>query len=53
MTEAGVRQRRFDRNPLRLLDSKDERDQPYKEAAPKLVDQLSRAFTLGVTSCHA
>jgi histidyl-tRNA synthetase len=34
-------QRRFDRNPLRLLDSKDERDQPYKEAAPKLVDQLS------------
>ncbi|MEJ5222784.1 MAG: histidine--tRNA ligase, partial [Tepidiforma sp.] len=35
--------RRFDRNPLRLLDSKDERDLPYKEAAPKLVDQLSPA----------
>ena len=34
-------QRRFDRNPLRLLDSKDERDLPFKEAAPKLVDQLS------------
>jgi histidyl-tRNA synthetase len=34
-------QRRFDRNPLRLLDSKDERDQAYKDAAPKLVDQLS------------
>lgn len=34
-------QRRFERNPLRLLDSKDERDLPYKEAAPKLVDQLS------------
>jgi histidyl-tRNA synthetase len=33
--------RRFDRNPLRLLDSKDERDQPYKDAAPKLLDQLS------------
>lgn len=33
--------RRFDRNVLRLLDSKDERDQPYKEGAPKLVDQLS------------
>lgn len=33
--------RRFDRNPLRLLDSKDERDQAYKEAAPKLIDQLS------------
>ncbi|MBK6561842.1 histidine--tRNA ligase [Candidatus Amarobacter glycogenicus] len=34
-------QRRFERNPLRLLDSKDERDLPYKEAAPKLVDNLS------------
>jgi histidyl-tRNA synthetase len=34
-------QRRFERNPLRLLDSKDERDLEYKEAAPKLVDQLS------------
>ena len=34
-------QRRFERNPLRLLDSKDERDLPYKDAAPKLVDQLS------------
>ena len=34
-------QRRFERNPLRLLDSKDERDQPFKHGAPKLVDQLS------------
>lgn len=34
-------QRRFERNPLRLLDSKDERDLPYKEGAPKLVDALS------------
>lgn len=34
-------QRRFERNPLRLLDSKDERDQPYKDGAPKLIDQLS------------
>ncbi|MGE0598759.1 MAG: histidine--tRNA ligase [Dehalococcoidia bacterium] len=34
-------QRRFERNPLRLLDSKDERDLPFKEAAPKLVDSLS------------
>ncbi|MEO8539174.1 MAG: histidine--tRNA ligase [bacterium] len=34
-------QRRFERNPLRLLDSKDERDLPYKDAAPKLIDQLS------------
>lgn len=36
-------QRRLDRNPLRLLDSKDERDQPFKEQAPKLIDQLSPA----------
>lgn len=34
-------QRRFARNPLRLLDSKDERDLPYKEGAPKLIDSLS------------
>ena len=34
-------QRRLDRNPLRLLDSKHERDLPFKDAAPKLVDQLS------------
>jgi len=34
-------QRRFERNPLRLLDSKDDRDLPFKEAAPKLVEQLS------------
>lgn len=34
-------QRRFERNPLRLLDSKEERDQPYKEQAPKLIDHLS------------
>ncbi len=34
-------QRRFERNPLRLLDSKDERDLPFKENAPKLIDALS------------
>lgn len=34
-------QRRFERNPLRLLDSKDPRDQSLKDAAPKLVDSLS------------
>jgi histidyl-tRNA synthetase len=33
--------RRFDRNPLRLLDSKDERDQALKDGAPKLVESLS------------
>lgn len=33
--------RRFERNPLRLLDSKDDRDAPYKSDAPKLVDHLS------------
>ncbi len=34
-------QRRFERNPLRLLDSKDERDLSFKENAPKLIEQLS------------
>ena len=34
-------QRRFERNPLRLLDSKDERDLPLKEGAPKPVETLS------------
>ena len=33
--------RRLERNPLRLLDSKDERDRPFKEQAPKLIEQLS------------
>jgi histidyl-tRNA synthetase len=36
-------QRRFERNPLRLLDSKDERDLELKVGAPKLVDALSPA----------
>lgn len=35
--------RRFERNPLRLLDSKDERDLPFKAGAPKLVERLSPA----------
>ncbi len=35
--------RRFERNPLRLLDSKDERDLPFKEGAPHITDQLSPA----------
>ncbi len=34
-------QRRLDRNPLRLLDSKDKRDEPFKASAPKLMDHLS------------
>jgi histidyl-tRNA synthetase len=34
-------QRRFERNPLRLLDSKDEKDLEFKDGAPKLVDRLS------------
>ena len=33
-------QRRFDTNPLRVLDSKDERDQPYLEDAPVMLDYL-------------
>ncbi len=39
-------QRRFERNPLRLLDSKDERDLPFKDGAPKLIDHLSDAARL-------
>jgi len=46
---SGDSQRRFDRNPLRMLDSKDERDLPFKEKAPKLVDQLSE----GAAAHHA
>ena len=42
-------QRRFERNPLRLLDSKDPRDQPFKDGAPKLVDEL----TEGAAAHHA
>ena len=34
-------QRRFDRNSLRLLDSKEARDEPFKADAPKLMDHLS------------
>ncbi len=34
--------RRFEHNPLRLLDSKDPRDQPFKEGAPTLLQQLSQ-----------
>jgi len=31
---------RFEKNPLRLFDSKDPEDQPYKERAPRIVDHL-------------
>jgi histidyl-tRNA synthetase len=33
-------QRRLERNPLRILDSKDERDLPFVAGAPKLIDLL-------------
>ncbi len=33
--------RRFDRNPLRLLDSKEPQDEPFKRGAPTLIDSLS------------
>ncbi len=32
--------RRFDPNPLRVLDSKDERDQPFLDGAPIMLDYL-------------
>lgn len=34
-------QRRFDRNPLRILDSKDPRDQEILSSAPSILDYLS------------
>ncbi len=34
-------QDRLERNPLRILDSKDPRDRPFAEAAPKIDDYLS------------
>ncbi|MXY72284.1 MAG: histidine--tRNA ligase, partial [Dehalococcoidia bacterium] len=34
-------QRRLDRNPLRLLDSNDPRDQELREGAPTIIDDLS------------
>lgn len=34
---------RFEKNPLRLFDSKDPEDQPYKEKAPRIVDHLCAA----------
>jgi histidyl-tRNA synthetase len=36
-------QRRLERNPLRILDSKDERDLPFVSTAPKLIDLLCDA----------
>jgi len=34
---------RFETNPLRLFDSKDPEDQPHKEQAPRIVDNLCAA----------
>ena len=36
-------QSRFDRAPMRLLDSKDERTRPYQEGAPTITEQLRPA----------
>ena len=33
-------QRRLERNPLRILDSKDEKDRPFVETAPLMIDLL-------------
>ena len=46
-------QDRLEKNPLRILDSKDPRDKPFLPAAPKIDDYLSdeaRAFFDAVTS---
>jgi len=36
-----VSQKRFENNPLRILDSKEEEDQPFIESAPIITDYLS------------
>jgi histidyl-tRNA synthetase len=36
-------QRRLERNPLRILDSKDPQDQPFIETAPTMIDSLCDA----------
>jgi len=36
-----VSQKRFEKNPLRILDSKEEEDQPFIESAPVITDYLS------------
>ncbi|NBC25450.1 MAG: histidine--tRNA ligase [Bacteroidetes bacterium] len=36
-----VSKKRYDKNPLRILDSKEEEDQPFIESAPVITDYLS------------
>jgi len=38
-----VSQKRFDKNPLRILDSKEEEDQPFIEAAPSIREYLNES----------
>jgi histidyl-tRNA synthetase len=38
-----VSQKRFEKNPLRILDSKEEEDQPFIESAPVITDYLNEA----------
>lgn len=38
-----VSQKRFDKNPLRILDSKEDEDRPFIETAPVIIDFLSEA----------
>lgn len=38
---SGISQERFERNPMRILDSKEEEDQPFVEDAPVITDFLS------------
>ncbi len=38
-----VSRNRLETNPMRILDSKEEQDQPLKEGAPKITDYLSNA----------
>ena len=36
-----ISQKRFEKNPLRILDSKEEEDQPFIESAPVILDYLN------------
>lgn len=40
-----ISQNRFEKNPLRILDSKEEEDQPFIDGAPLITDYLSEAST--------
>jgi histidyl-tRNA synthetase len=46
-------QQRLEKNPMRILDSKDERDQQYLPAAPRITDYLCEACRTHLESVRA